>query len=72
MGRLEGKHWALIGAFLTATFTVTAGLDQWSDALRPAVLSGLMVQAGTLISAVFVGAPSNPNARHNRRRADHR
>ena len=61
MGRLQAKHWALIASFLTATFTVTAGLDHWSDLLHPAMLSGLGLQLATLISAVFVGAPKNPN-----------
>lgn len=59
MGRLEAKHWALIGAFLTATGTTLGGLHHWSD-ITPLVLAGMLGQLGVLLGAVFAGAPQNP------------
>lgn len=61
MGRLSGKHWAVIGGFLAATASVIGGLDNWHDLLKPAVVSGLLGQVAVLITSVFVGAPDNPN-----------
>lgn len=74
MKRLEAKHWALIAGFLTSTAAVVAGLKQWGDLFTPAVIGGLMGQAATLLSALFVGAPRNPRWSHRehpgRRKSD--
>lgn len=74
MGRLESKHWLLIASFLTSTAAVIGGLDHWADLFKPAVVSGLIGQVGTLIAAVYAGAPPNPKWRHGqhprRRRGD--
>ncbi len=61
MGRLEGKHWAVIIGFLGATAAVIVGLDHWGDLFSPKVAGGLIGQLAALLSAVFVGAPKNPN-----------
>ena len=67
--RLESKHWLLIGAFLTATSTMISGLQHWGD-ITPLFVAGLLAQIGTLIGAIFQGAPVNPRTRHRRRRTD--
>lgn len=61
LSHLEPKHWTIIAGFLIATSTVVGGLDHWGDLLKPAVIGGLLAQLATLISAVFAGAPVNPN-----------
>jgi len=61
VSRLEPKHWALIASFLGSTALVIAGLDHWGDFFKPAVVGGLLGQLSTLMTAVFVGAPPNPN-----------
>ena len=61
LSHLEPKHWTIIASFLAATASVVGGLDHWGDLLKPSVVAGLIVQLATLISAVFAGAPVNPN-----------
>ena len=61
MGRLSGKHWALITGFLAATAIVVSGLDQWGDLLKPAVVGGLMGQFAAIMGAIFANAPEDPN-----------
>lgn len=61
IGRLESKHWALIGGFVVAVSVMIGGLDHWSDALHPAFVAGFVAQLGVLIGALFAGAPPNPN-----------
>jgi hypothetical protein len=61
LSHLEPKHWALIVTFLTADATLIGGLDHWADLVKPALVSGLLMQLATLIGAIFVGAPQNPN-----------
>lgn len=61
MGRLEPKHWLLIGGFLVAFSATLGGLDHWSDALHPAFVAGFVAQLGVLLGALFAGAPPNPN-----------
>lgn len=58
IGQLEPKHWMLIAMFLTATSSVVGGLDHWHDLMNPKVFGGFLGQLATLITAVFVGAPS--------------
>lgn len=70
MGRLEAKHWALIGAFLTSTATLIGGLEHWSD-ITPLFVAGALGQIGALLGALFAGAPQNPHWRtggHPKRR----
>lgn len=61
LSHLEPKHWGIIASFVAATSVVIGGLDHWGDLLKPAVIGGLLAQLATLISAVFAGAPVNPN-----------
>ena len=61
MGKqFEVKHFVILGALLVAVGTQLAGLEHgWKDAATPAFLGGLLMQVGTTIAAVFVGAPQN-------------
>lgn len=71
--RLEAKHWALIAGFLAATAAMLAGLDHWADAMKPAVIGGLLGQLAALIGSIFTGAPSSgftPMNHPARRRQD--
>ncbi len=61
MGRLEPKHWALIGTFLTALAGMLGGYDHWSDMTKPVVVMGIIGLIGSHLGAVFAGAPPNPN-----------
>ena len=61
MGRLEGKHWAVIVGFLASTGAVIVGLDHWGDLLTTKVAGGLIGQLASILSAVFMGAPKNPD-----------
>lgn len=61
IGRLEPKHWLLIGGFLTSMAAMIGGLDHWADLTRPAFVAGLLGQVGVFIGAVFAGAPPNPD-----------
>jgi hypothetical protein len=61
MKHLETKHWVIIGAMLVAIGTQLGGLEHgWVDAKSPAFISGLLIQIGTTIAALFVGAPQKP------------
>lgn len=61
LSHLEPKHIALLLSFLAADVAVIAGLDHWGDLLKPAIVAGFLGQAVAFISAVFMGAPVNPN-----------
>lgn len=59
MPQLETKHWAIVGALLVAIGTQLGGLEHgWHDAATPAFIGGVVVQIGTTIAAIFVGAPA--------------
>jgi hypothetical protein len=72
MGRLEAKHWALIGGFLSALAAMLGGYDGWHDLTKMPVVMGIIGLLGTHLGAIFAAAPPNPHARHNRRRSDYR
>lgn len=59
--KLETKHWAVIAAMLIAVGTQIGGMEHgWHDALSPGFVSGLLIQVGTTLAALFVGAPQKP------------
>lgn len=59
--KLETKHWAVIAAMLIAVGTQIGGMEHgWRDALSPGFVSGLLIQIGTTLAALFVGAPQKP------------
>lgn len=61
MTNLETKHWAIVAAMLVAIGTQIGGLEHgWRDALAPGFIGGLIVQIGTTVAAIFVGAPQKP------------
>lgn len=58
MGQMQAKHWAVIAAMLVAIGTQVAGMQHgWHDALTPSFIGGLLIQIGTTVAAIFVGAP---------------
>jgi hypothetical protein len=64
MSKLQTKHWAVIGAQLIAVGAQLAGLAHgWHDALTPAFIGGLIGQLGVTVTAIFVGAPRDPDER---------
>lgn len=61
MKHFETKHWIVIGAMFVALGTQLGSLEHgWADATSPAFIGGLIIQVGTTIAALFVGAPTKP------------
>lgn len=68
MGKIEPKHMAVMAAMLIALGTQLAGLEHgWADAATPTFVGGLIIQVGTTLAAIFVGAPVKPYDGVNRR-----
>lgn len=64
MGKLETKHFAVIAAMLVGIGTQLAGAQHgWTDVMSPAFIGGMIVQMGTTVAAIFVGAPRDPDKR---------
>lgn len=61
IARLEPKHWTVIVAYLASTAVAIGGAAHWGDLLTPAAVSGFILQLSVLLTALFVGAPPNPN-----------
>lgn len=58
MANLTTKHYAVLAAMLISLGTQLSGLEHgWADATSPAFIGGLLMQIGTTIAALFVGAP---------------
>lgn len=58
LGQLEPKHWAILGAMCVAIGTQLSGTEHgWDDVRTTQFIGGLLMQIGTTIAAVFVGAP---------------
>lgn len=58
MAPLEMKHFAILGGFLISLGTAIGGLEHgWHDAITPGFIGGMLGQVGTLILAIYVGAP---------------
>jgi hypothetical protein len=52
------KHYAVLGGLIVAVGTQLAGLKGgWADVLTPLFVSGLVIQIGTTITALFMDAP---------------
>ena len=61
MLNLQAKHYAVIAAMIVAVGTQLAGLEHgWIDAQTPAFIGGVLIQIGTTLAAMFVGAPQKP------------
>lgn len=55
---LETKHYAILAAMLVAIGTQVSGMQHgWHDAISPGFVGGLLIQIGTTVAAIFVGAP---------------
>lgn len=68
MRRLEGKHYFLIGGFLTSLSVQLAGVKHgWSDVLTPLFVSGVLAQLAVLLGAVYSGAPGATGEKVDRR-----
>ena len=68
MMNLQPKHYAVLAAMFVAFGTQLGGLEHgWTDATSPAFIGGLLMQIGTTLAALFVGAPHKPWDGTNRR-----
>lgn len=56
--KLEGKHWSIIAMILTGV-AIQLGTVQhgWSDVMTTGFVSGLLLQVGAAITALFTGKP---------------
>lgn len=64
MAPLEAKHYAVIAAMLIGIGTQLAGAQHgWADVASPAFIGGMIVQIGTTVAAIFVGAPRDTDRR---------
>lgn len=59
---MDGKHWTTVAMLLTALAAMIAGLDHWSDALRPPFVAGLLTMIATVLKAMFQDAPQSAPA----------
>lgn len=58
MRGLEGKHYALLGAFFTSISVQLAGAKHgWADVITPLFVAGIFAQLGVMLGAMYVGAP---------------
>ena len=56
---MTSKHYAILAAFLTAVAIQIGGLEHgWHDATTPQFVSGLLLQLGTTVGALFMPAPA--------------
>ena len=73
IANLEPKHFAVIAAMLVALGTQLGGMQHgWKDAITPGFVSGILIQIGTTIGAIYVGAPKQPWDGSLRRGSDDR
>ena len=71
MKHLTGKHYAILAAMLVALGTQLGGLEHgWHDAMTPAFIGGVLMQIGTMLAALFVGAPQTPWTGEDSRRQE--
>lgn len=57
----QTKHWIIVAALLVAIGTQIGGMEHgWHDAMAPGFVGGLLIQIGTTLAALFVGAPQKP------------
>ena len=69
MPTFQTKHYAVLAAMLVALGTQLGGLEHgWTDATSPAFVGGLLMQIGTTLAALFVGAPHKPYTGEERRK----
>lgn len=51
-------HYLLLAGFMAAAATVLTGMDHWSEALKPAIVGGLLAQLATVIGAIYSDKPT--------------
>jgi hypothetical protein len=56
-GRLTSKHYALIAACLAGVGGMTSALTDWTQALHPAFIGGVLTVLGTQIGAIYAERP---------------
>lgn len=66
--QIEGKHYLVLFSLLAALGTQVMGMPNWSAAFTPMFIGGLLLQVGTTLAALFVGAPQKPYTLENDRR----
>jgi hypothetical protein len=58
MRPLTTKHYVVLAAMLVAIGTQITGMEHgWLDAATPSFIGGLLIQIGTTVAAIYVGAP---------------
>lgn len=55
--KFETKHWVVIAGMITSVAAQLAAAHSWADTLTTTFVAGLLIQVGTTITAIFVGAP---------------
>jgi len=56
--RFEPKHWLIVAGLVSGVATQLATAQHgWSDTLTTGFVAGLLLQVGSTITAIFVGAP---------------
>ena len=61
MRHWEAKHYAILGAMIVALGTQLAGVEHgWADVTHPTFIGGVLIQVGTTVAALYVGAPTKP------------
>lgn len=50
---MTGKHWLAIGLFVVGVGTSISSLNDWHEATTPLFISGLLVQLGGKLVALF-------------------
>jgi hypothetical protein len=55
--KLEGKHWAILGALVVTLGLHLKGASTWAALLQPSSVGELLFQIGTVIGALLVGSP---------------
>lgn len=55
--KLEPKHWLIIAGLITGIATQLFAVNGWGEAITTKFVAGLLIQVGTTISAIFMGAP---------------
>lgn len=55
---MKGNHWATIGLFLGAAALMVSGLHDWSEAIKPQFVAGVIAAAGATLKGMYEDKPS--------------
>jgi hypothetical protein len=60
---MSREQWMLLGAFLGVVGVQVGTLHHWNEAITPAFLGGVLVQAAILIRGFFTEKPASETER---------